>query len=161
MTTPAAAARQVEACLIDLFQHLGITEAHIAAGRLGLTDWQGLATRHPERIASLTLINPPLLDVGPIRGLASRMLMVAGDRGPTAEGAGRLLADLPGSASRSLRGLECHPWSDVIAEYGSEIGPVMLGFLKQHQATPVSLPEQEGEAAEFPTAFAGQVRRWS
>ena len=40
-----AAARPVEACLIDLFQHLGIGAAHIVAGRLGITDWQGLATR--------------------------------------------------------------------------------------------------------------------
>ena len=64
-----AAARPVEACLIDLFQHLGIGAAHIVAGRLGITDWQGLATRHADRIASLTLINPPILDAGQIRSL--------------------------------------------------------------------------------------------
>ena len=83
MTT--ATARPVEQCLLGLFRYLGIEKAHIAAGRLGLTDWQGLATRYPDRVASLTLINPPLLDVGPIRSLAARMLVVAGDRGPTAE----------------------------------------------------------------------------
>jgi hypothetical protein len=43
--------RPVEACLIDLFQQLGLDKAHIAAGRLGLTDWHGLATRRP--VASL------------------------------------------------------------------------------------------------------------
>jgi pimeloyl-ACP methyl ester carboxylesterase len=64
-----APARPVEACLIDLFQHLGIGAAHIVAGRLGITDWQGLATRHADRIASLTLINPPILDAGQIRSL--------------------------------------------------------------------------------------------
>ena len=83
------------------------------------------------------------------------MLVVAGDRGPAAEGASRLLADLPGSASLSLRGFECHPWSDVIAESGSEIGPAMLRFLEQHPATPVSLPEREGEAAEISYCIHG------
>jgi SAM-dependent methyltransferase len=142
-----AEVRPVEACLVDLFEHLGIEKAHIAAGRLGLTDWQGVATRHPDRVASLTLINPPTLDVGHLPGLASRMLAVAGDRGSTAQGAVKMLADLPGAASYILRGFECHPWSDVIADRGSEIGPVMLGFLDRHPAPAVSLPEGEGEAA--------------
>jgi SAM-dependent methyltransferase len=139
--------RPVEAHLSDLFDHLGIERAHIAAGRLGLTDWQGLATRHQDRVASLTLINPPILDAGQIRGLASRMLVVAGDVGPTAEGSVKLLADLPGTSSHILRGFECHPWSDVITDRGSEIGRVMLGFLDRHPAPALSLPEGEGEAA--------------
>ena len=129
MTTTTAAARPVEESLVDLFQHLGIGAAHIAAGRLGLTDWQGVATRHPNRVASLTLINPPMLDTGQFRGLASRLLTVTGDRGPTAEGAVKLLADLPGLVSHSLGGFECHPWSDVIADRGSEIAPIIMGFL--------------------------------
>src|SRR5215469_8468423 len=153
--TTLATARAVEEHLVDLFRHLGIENAHIAAGRLGLTDWQGLATRHPERIASLTLVNPPLLDLGPIRGLASRMLVVAGDHGPTAEGAGRLRAELPGLASHSLRGFECHPWSDVIAERGSQIAPVMLGLLDRHPVAAIALPEGEGEVGEISYRIRG------
>jgi SAM-dependent methyltransferase len=145
----------VEECLVDLFRHLGIETAHIAAGRLGLTDWQGLATRHPDRIASLTLVNPPLLDVNPIRGLAPRMLAVAGDRGPTAEGASRLRAELPGLASHSVRDFECHPWSDVIAEYGPEISSAMLDFLEQHPLPSMSLPQREGDAAEISYRIRG------
>jgi ubiquinone/menaquinone biosynthesis C-methylase UbiE len=75
------------------------------------------------------------------------MLVVAGDRGPTAEGAVKLLADLPGAGSLLLRGFECHPWSDVITDRGSEFGQAMLGFLDRHPAKVVSLPEGEGEAA--------------
>ena len=145
MTT--AAVRPVEECLVDLFRHLGIEKAHIAAGRLGITDWQGLATRHADQVASLTLINPPILDAAQLRGLGSRMLAVAGDLGPTAEGSVKLLADLPDAASHILHHFECHPWSDVIADRGSEIGPAMLGFLDRHPAPTVALPEGEGEAA--------------
>jgi len=141
--------RPVEACLVELFQHLGIEKAHIAAGRLGLTDWQGLANLHPDRVASLTLINPPILDAHRLRDLASRLLAVAGDLGPTAEGSVKLLADLPEAHSHILRGFECHPWSDVIADRGSEIGSAMLGFLDRHAAPALALPQREGEAAEI------------
>ena len=147
MTKPTTA-RSVEESLVDLFRHLGIEKAHIAAGRLGLTDWQGLATRYPDRVASLTLINPPLLDERPIRGVAARMLVVAGDSGPTAEGAGRLRAELPGLVSHSLRGFECHPWSDVIAERGPEIGFAMQSFLDRYPVDAVTLPDGEGEVGE-------------
>jgi ubiquinone/menaquinone biosynthesis C-methylase UbiE len=80
---------------------------------------------------------------------------VAGDRGPTAEGASKLIADLPGTASHSLPGFECHPWSDVIADRGWEIGPVMLGFLDRHPARVMSLPEREGEAADISYRIRG------
>jgi ubiquinone/menaquinone biosynthesis C-methylase UbiE len=153
--TTTARARPVEASLIELFQHLGISRAHIAAGRLGITDWQGLATRHADRVASLTLINPPILDAGQIRSLASRMLAVTGDSGPTSEGASKLLADLPEVASHVLRGLECHPWSDVIADHGSEIRSAILGFLDRHPVPAVSLPEGEGEVAEISYRIRG------
>jgi ubiquinone/menaquinone biosynthesis C-methylase UbiE len=142
----SAEIRPVEACLVDLFEHLGIEKAHIAAGRLGITDWQGLTTRHPDRVASLTLINPPILDEDRLRGLTSRVLAVAGDQGPTAEGAVKLVKELPEARSHILRGFECHPWSDVIADRGSEIGSAMLGFLDGHPAATVALPEGEGEA---------------
>ena len=36
--------RPIEACLIDLFRHLGIERAHIAAGQQSGGDWLGLAT---------------------------------------------------------------------------------------------------------------------
>ena len=44
-------ARPVDELLVDLLQHLGIAQAHIAAR--DRPDWLGLATSHPDRIASL------------------------------------------------------------------------------------------------------------
>jgi len=87
VTTATASARPVEACLVDLFQHLGITEAHIAAGQMVRNDRYGLATRYPHRVASLTLVSPMTLDTSEIGGLASRMLVMAGDQGRSAQGA--------------------------------------------------------------------------
>jgi len=142
-----AAARPVEARVIELLEHLGIEQAHIAAGRLVQSDWHGLATVHPERVASLTLISPQILGPGELGGLASRLLIVSGDQGPTAEGTVKLLKDLPEATSHILRGYEYLPWSDVPSEHAAEIGTAMLGFLDRHPAQPVSLPEREGETA--------------
>ena len=59
----AAAARGVEANLLGLFQTLGIERAHIAAGGPPvLTDWHGLVIHHADRVASLILPSPPVLD---------------------------------------------------------------------------------------------------
>jgi SAM-dependent methyltransferase len=138
----------VEANLLELFRTLGIERAHIAAGGPPvLTDWHGLATRHPERVASLILPSPPILDAAELRGVASRLLVLAGDQGTSAQGATRLLADLPEAASLLLRGYEWQPWSDVVAERGLEIGPAMLEFLGCHPVAAVGLSEGEGETA--------------
>jgi SAM-dependent methyltransferase len=143
-----AATPGVDANLIALFQALGIGRAHIVAGGPPvLTDWHGLAIHHPERIASLTLPSPPILDAAELSGLASRLLILAGDQGASTQGATKLLTDLPGAASHFLRGYEWHPWSDVIADRGSEVAIAMLDFLRRHPIPAVNLSEGDGEAA--------------
>jgi SAM-dependent methyltransferase len=138
----------VEANLLELFQTLGIERAHIAAGGPPIvTDWHGLATGHPERVASLILPFPPILDTAELRGVASRLFVLAGDQGTSAQGATKLLTDLPEAASHFLRGYEWQPWSDVIADRASEIGTAILDFLDRHPAATVGLSEGEGETA--------------
>lgn len=143
----------VEARLIELFQYLGIARAHVAAGRMGLTDWRGLLSLYPERVASLTLVHPPILEAGMLAGMASRVLVVAGDQGISAEGAARLLVDLPTVASRILPGYACQPWSDVLADRRGEIESTILGFLngieQQDPAAAGTLAEEEGEVGEI------------
>jgi SAM-dependent methyltransferase len=144
----AAAAPGVEANLLDLFETLGIGRSHIVAGGPPvLTDWHGLAIRHPERIASLTLPSPPILETAELAGLASRLLVLTGDQGVSAQGAAKLLAELPGAASHLLRGYEWLPWSDAIADRGLEVAAAMLDFLGRHPVPAVSLSEGEGETA--------------
>lgn len=143
----------VEARLIELFQYLGIARAHVAAGRMGLTDWRGLLSLYPERVASLTLVHPPILEAGMLAGMASQVLVVAGDQGISAEGAARLLVDLPTVASRILPGYACQPWSDVLADRRGEIELTILGFLngieQQDPAAAGTLAEEEGEVGEI------------
>ena len=135
--------RTVEDCLIELFQALGIAQAHIAAGQLVLSDWLGLAAGYPERVASLILVSPrPRSE---LNGLESRLLVLAGDKGPSAQGPAKLLADMPGATALILRDYECLPWADMIAERGADIAPALLRFLDTHTLPPAPLPAGEGE----------------
>src|SRR3954467_3758861 len=83
MTMPPM--RPVEASLVDLFQHLGIDRAHFAAGQLTPTDWVGLAARYPERIGSLPVVSTRLRHPG-LEALGPRLMVLAGDAGPSAQG---------------------------------------------------------------------------
>ena len=138
-TTPT---RAVEDCLIEMFQSLGIAQAHIAAGQLVPRDWLGLVAGYPERVASLILVSPrPRSE---LNGLESRLLVVAGDKGLSAQGPAKLLADLPSAAAHILRDYECLPWADVIAERGAGIAPALLHFLDAHPLPPASFARRRG-----------------
>jgi hypothetical protein len=139
----------IEERLVHLFQHLGIDQAHIAA-RMA-SDWQGLATVHPDLIASLTLVCPPPMDPRAVQPLASRLLVVTGDQGPAAERVRQQLTNLPGATSVTLREYVSLIWSDVIAERTADIGAALLEFLQhmdqRHQTQAVRLPAREGDVA--------------
>ena len=138
-------ARAVEDCLIDLFRHLGIDRAHIAAGQQGVSDWLGLTTRRAERVATLSLVSPRAIPE--LAGLQCPLLVLAGDQGPTAAAAAKALEQVPGAASHILHGYEYLLWSDVNADRGADIAAAMSIFVDAHAVPPVSLPEGEGEVA--------------
>jgi hypothetical protein len=50
----------VEQRILQLFEHLGISQAHLAS-RMP-QDWKGFVTTYPERVASLTLVCPSGVD---------------------------------------------------------------------------------------------------
>lgn len=79
--------------------------------------------------------------------MGERLLVVAGDRGPSAQHPTNVLADVPSAASHLLRDYECLPWSDVIADRGEEIWPKLTDFLAAHPVPAMSPPESEGEVA--------------
>ena len=83
-------APSVGACLAELLDQLRIATAHFA-GR-GSADLKGFLAQHLERVASLTVLCPAVLDTRTLAVLGERLLVVTGDRGP---GARRVRAGLP------------------------------------------------------------------
>jgi ubiquinone/menaquinone biosynthesis C-methylase UbiE len=139
-------ARLVETCLTELLDRLGIASAHFA-GR-GSADLQGFASTHPERIASLTLLCPAVLDTRTLALLAGRLLVVTGDHGPGARRVRAGLSDLPEATALVLGDYAGHTWADIAAERGDSIGAAMQQFLLRRAALPAAgLAEQEGEIA--------------
>jgi len=131
----------------QLFQHLGIAQAHIAACRPA--DWYGPATVHPDLVALLTLVCPSRMDPRSLVPLTSRLLVVAGDQGSAAEPVRQLLAHVPGATSLILRDYTSLMRSDVIADHAAAIGTALLEFLQRmeqrHPIPVVRFPEGEGE----------------
>jgi ubiquinone/menaquinone biosynthesis C-methylase UbiE len=147
MTTEAAL--PVEERLRRLFQHLGIERAHIA-GRLP-SDWHGLASAFPEMVASLTLLGPTTIDPKSVAHLASRLLVITGDRGPTAENVRAAMAHLPEASVVFLPDYSLLGWSDVVADRPDEIASTLIHFLGNARVPPgpdvVPSTEKVGEIA--------------
>ncbi len=146
LTSNTADEITVEACLVELFDHLGIAAAHFA-GR-STADLAGFASRQPQRMASLTLLCPAVLDTPTLAPLGARLLVVTGDHGPGARRVQAGLADLPDAAAVVLGDYAGLTWSDIAAEQGEAIGAAMQDFLLRRDALPaVGLPDQDGEIA--------------
>ena len=117
------------------------------AGR-GSADLKGFLSQHPERVASLTVLCPAVLDTCTLTSLGARLLIVTGDRGP---GARRVQAGLPELSRATAVVLDNYAgltWSDIAAERGDSIVAAMLKFLSGCDALSLSgLAEHEGEIA--------------
>jgi SAM-dependent methyltransferase len=140
----------VEERLVQLLQHLGIARAHVAARGVG--DWGGLATRHPDRIASLTLICPRGMDPSALVPLAPHLLVFAGDQGRPDALTRQVVANLQAATLITLRDYVSPTiYADVVADRSTDIGDAMIDFLArmdQVQGTrTVALPSGEGEVA--------------
>src|SRR5215471_2804727 len=140
----------VEERLLQLLQHLGIERAHVAARGGG--DWGGLAAKHPDCIASLTLICPRGMDPSTLSTLAPRLLVLAGDQGRPDEIVRQAVGNLQEATLITLRDYVSPTiYADVVADRTADIGTAMLDFLArmdQVSGTKTrSLPGGEGEVA--------------
>jgi ubiquinone/menaquinone biosynthesis C-methylase UbiE len=148
MTTEAE--RPIEARIVQILQHLGIAQAHVAARIPG--DWQGLAAMHPEYIASLILVCPQGMEPGVLNPLASRLLVITGDQGRPADRCRQVVTNLPEAMLHVLQGYDSPtPYTDLAADRTAEIGKAITDFLAridQRDGTrTVALSEGEGESA--------------
>src|SRR5215470_8577273 len=126
MTT--AVELSVEERLLQLLQHLGIERAHFAARGIG--EWGELAARHPDRIASLTLICPRGMDPSTLGTLAPRLLVLAGDQGRPDEIVRHVVGNLQGATLITLRNYVSPTiYADVVADRSADISAAMMDFL--------------------------------
>jgi ubiquinone/menaquinone biosynthesis C-methylase UbiE len=142
----APSSPELAAYLDELLDRLGIATAHFA-GR-GTADLKGLLSRNPERVASLTVLCPAVLDTHVLTPLDERLLVVTGDRGPGARRVEAGLRDLPHASTVVLEDYAGLTWSDIATERGDGIVVAMREFLtRRNPPTSVRLAEQEGEIA--------------
>lgn len=139
----------VETGLAALLDHLEIPSAHFA-GR-GSADLRRFMSRSPERLASLTLLCPVVLDPQSLAPLAERLLVVTGDRGPGSDRVRAGLSELPQAAIVVLEDYVGHSWADIAAQRGESVEAAMQAFLARAGLPPVrpatAAPDQEGEIA--------------
>jgi len=131
--------------LAALLDHLGMGRAHIASQIPG--DVAGLAAAYPERLGGIVCVTPIRLDPAPFAGVADRMLLVAGEYGPTFEVTTRAMARLPGAQHFFLDGYEAQGWADTAADRTHELVEAMEVFLAGHAAAAPKIAGAEGEHA--------------
>jgi ubiquinone/menaquinone biosynthesis C-methylase UbiE len=118
---------RTEERLVALMQHLQLRSAHFATQIAG--DLAGLAAKEPQRIAGLVLCVPTRLDPSPFAAVATRVLMICGQAGLSADATGRAQARLAGAQRRVLANYQATGWSDVVADRAADVAGAMISFL--------------------------------
>lgn len=119
----------VEERIHQLLQHLGIERAHFAGQMQG--DWIGLAASYPESITSLTLICPGDVDTSALGATATKLLVVNGDQGSSAESVRQEMTSLPDATVVNLKDTSNFPWADVVADRTDEVKTAVMDFLSR------------------------------
>jgi ubiquinone/menaquinone biosynthesis C-methylase UbiE len=139
--------------LVALLDHLGIGRAHIASQIPG--DMAGLVVAHADRLGGIVCVTPIRLDPAPFAGVADRMLLVAGEYGPTWEVASRALAQLPEARRIMLEGYDAQGWADTAKNCTGELVAAMTGFLAGRAADAPKAGITEGEHAGITYSIEG------
>jgi ubiquinone/menaquinone biosynthesis C-methylase UbiE len=135
--------------LTQLFDALGIQQAHVAAGYGPHA--AALASAYPERLTSLSLVCPGVFEPEAASALGGRVLYIHGDRGPSVAQVTRVIRTLSNARAVTLPEYFDALWSDAVADRPAEIGSTLLQFLHELTDTvstpPTRLPEDVGECA--------------
>jgi hypothetical protein len=118
--------------LAQVLDHLGIERAHFAGSMLA--DVTGFAQAHSDRVASLTLVCPPRVDPGPLRGLGARLLIIAGDQGRPAAMVHKAVKSLPEANLVLLPGYFSPPWADPVADHTAAIEIALLDLVSRDRS---------------------------
>ncbi len=136
--------------LLALWDHLGLTVAHVATQMAG--DIAGIVQAAPQRLGGVVLCVPSRLDPAPFVSVAGRTVLIAGQHGLTASVTAAALARLPGASRHVLTGYDAPGWADVVADRTGEILDI---FSRVPPLPPVSLPEGAGSHAGITYTIQG------
>ncbi len=118
--------------IIEVLDRLGIERAHFAGALI--PDWIDLVSVYPERISSLTLICPELIDAAKLEPVAEKTLIITGDQPPAGERVLQSLSQMPAVHSLALEGYSNALWNDPITDCYDPIMAGLFAFLKATQA---------------------------
>lgn len=143
--------RELHHRLLALWDHLGLSAAHVATQMPA--DIAGLARAEPDRLGHIVLSVPARLDPAPFMPLAHRVVMIAGETGPTATATAHAQRLLPTASRIVLAGYHATGWADVVADRTTEVVDILSGL---PPLPPVSLPPSTGAYAGIRYAVTGQ-----
>ena len=112
--------------LISLWDHLGLKSAHVAAQMP--IDIASLVRACPDRIAGLLFCAPIGIDPIPLAAIASRVVLVAGDRGISPKVADTAGQRLPGSRRVTLVDYDAPAWADCVTDRTDTIVEALRGL---------------------------------
>jgi ubiquinone/menaquinone biosynthesis C-methylase UbiE len=118
--------------LMLLLRHFGIRRAHFAGCMP--RDWEGLAAKRPEAMASLTLVAPMGLNIPALNNNKVALLVIAGDQGRPARDTQSAVAKLPRAELVTLRNYFSPSWADSAADRGDEIRAAISDFIGRAEA---------------------------
>lgn len=136
--------------LLALWDHLGLQAAHVATQMPA--DIAGLVRLAPERVGHVVLCVPVRLDPDPFTAVADRLLMIAGDSGPTDAATRHAATCLPAGRRIVLPDYHATGWADVVADRTSDI-IAALAALPRLPA--VALPQGAGAYAGIRYSITG------
>ena len=112
--------------LMALWEHLGLTAAHVATQVAG--DVAGLVQAAPDHVGSVVLCAPARLDPAPFVAVAERLTVITGEHGMTAAVGAVVRSRLPGALGCVLAGYDAPGWADVVADRTEAIIAVLTGL---------------------------------
>src|SRR5262249_40388899 len=92
-----------------------------------------------------------------LEALGSRLMVLAGDAGPSGQGAAKLVAKLTQVQSLVLHDYGSLPWSDLVADRGTELSAGWVRFLDGVPLPGLALRDGDGEVAGISYRIRGSV----
>ncbi len=153
--TNGAADLEIGERIFRLLKHLGVKQAHF--GFEGLQYLGSLVSSHPDMISSMTIICPRSIDAETLTNLSFKLLVFAGDKGPSIETLVRNIDKNPRVKLVPLHDYFSPIWADVMADRKEQIEAEMLRFLETNGQTAgyVKIKEEEGEVEGISYSIRG------